>query len=85
MGVTAPKVSKGRSQTSFVFMPFGRVRRRETLCDKQNQAANYPKKAGQRCPKRKRNLIHGDDPVSTGVVEGGISEPWPLTTIKRGT
>lgn len=34
---------------------------------------------------KKRHLIHGDDPVSTGVVEGGISEPWPLTTIKRGT
>jgi hypothetical protein len=36
-------------------------------------------------PQKKRHLIHGDDPVSTGVVEGGISEPWPLTTIKRGT
>ena len=28
---------------------------------------------------------HNEGPVSTGVVEGGISEPWPLTTIKRGT
>ena len=26
----------------------------------------------------------GADPVSTGVVEDGISEPWTLTTIKRG-
>jgi hypothetical protein len=84
MGVTAPKVSKGRSQTSFVFMPFGRVSRRETLCDKQNQAANYLKSRAA-LPQKKRHLIHGDDPVSTGVVEGGISEPWPLTTIKRGT
>ena len=31
--------------------PFGRVRRRETLCDKQNQAANYPK-SGAALPKR---------------------------------
>ena len=32
MGAYAPKVSKGRSQTSFVFMPFGRARRREISC-----------------------------------------------------
>ena len=28
--------------------------------------------------------LHGDDPVSTGVVEGGISEPRTQTALKRG-
>ena len=37
------KVSKGRPQTSFVFMPFGRVRRRETLCNKKNQVTSKAK------------------------------------------
>lgn len=27
----------------------------------------------------------GDDPVSTGVIEGGISEPWALHHVKTGT
>jgi len=27
---------------------------------------------------------HGDDPVSTGVVEGRISEPWGLNHDKTG-
>ena len=37
------KVSKGRPQTSFVFMPFGRVRRRETLCNQKNQVTSKEK------------------------------------------
>ena len=49
MGVTAPKVSKGRSQTSFLFMPFGRLRRGETLC------TNHPKV---------RKNIHLQNPTS---------------------
>jgi len=34
----------------------------------------------------KRNAVRnpGDDPVSTGVVEDGISEPWPLNHVKTG-
>ena len=46
------KVSKGRPQTSFVFMPFGRVRRRETLCNQKNQVTSKAKitKKAQRKP-----------------------------------
>ena len=46
------KVSKGRPQTSFVFMPFGRVRRREALCNKNNQVTSKAKitKKAQRKP-----------------------------------
>lgn len=34
-----------------------------------------------------RNIVsdaHGDDPVSTGVVEGGISEPRTLYRVTTG-
>ena len=46
------KVSKGRPQTSFVFMPFGRVRRRETGCNQKNQVTSKAKitKKAQRKP-----------------------------------
>ena len=46
------KVSKGRPQTSFVFMPFGRVRRREALCNQKNQVTSKEKitKKAQRKP-----------------------------------
>ena len=79
MGVSAPKGSRGRSES-----PLSLPQERNSLRQAKS-SSKLPKKAGQRCPKRKRHLIHGDDPVSTGVVEGGLSEPWPLTTIKRGT
>ena len=46
------KVSKGRPQTSFVFMPPRRVRRRETLCNQKNQVTSKAKitKKAQRKP-----------------------------------
>ena len=67
-------------------MPISRINvcSNDSFCNKRKPATNYHQPMGGAAQK-KRHLIHGDDPVSTGVVEGGISEPWPLTTIKRGT
>ena len=79
MGVTAPKVSKGRSESPLVASADAKPSATSKIKQQITQ------KAGAALPQKKRHLIHGDDPVSTGVVEGGISEPWPLTTIKRGT
>ena len=41
-------------------------------------------KATSNPPGSKSVVIYGADPVSTGVVEGGISEPWTRATIKLG-
>ena len=49
----APKVSKGRSQTSFVFMPFGRARRRDSprpIKIKQHFFFHYNTKQKRRLP-----------------------------------